>query len=187
MCLTQGNILDCDFFNQAGGENKLYLMPCSWLDLTGFTIAAGGDVSGITVDVVASGGVTGFYVFDLETDRNGLVEEVGGTKPNTFITQTVTAVIPKMTQGHRNVLEEWRNCRCGMVGVFVDNNCVAWLLGMSYNVDCDKWVCNGLRVEPGSLRQTGIDPTADANENIYTLTATVYELARELTATIPTA
>jgi hypothetical protein len=184
MCLTAGLTLPCDLSSSAGIQDGLYLMPCTWLDTAGTTISASGDIDAIAIDLVASGGATGFYKFDLKHDANGYTGELDGTSPNYFFTQTVTAVIPKMATATRAKLMEIITCNCGLIGIVVDNNCVQWVLGLSFKCGV---VCRGLRVASGTTETTGIDPTADNNEYTVTLTSTVNELARELTAAIPLA
>ena len=185
MCLTAGLALDCNLKSVAGINDKLYLMPCSWLDTAGTTVGAGGDITAIAIDLVASGGETGFFILELKHDANGYTGELDGVPPNIYITQTVTAVIPKMDAARRAVLMEIINCNCGLIGIVVDNNCNQWALGLDYS--CAEWNCRGLRVASGTTETTGIDPTADSNEYTLTLTATVFELAREVSATIPLA
>lgn len=187
MCLTQGLTLNCNINSIGGIENKLYLIPCNWLDAAAFTVAGDGSLSAIAIDLVASGGVTGLYVFDIQEDSGGYRGEFAGEAPNLYIEQTVTATVPKMDQTSRNALQQLLKCRCGLVGIVVDNNCKQWVLGMYYNEECSKFVCRGLQVAAGTSEQTGADPTADLNEYTVTLTATNFELAREYTGVIPQA
>ena len=187
MCLTQGLTKNCAEPNQAGTEDKLYLIPAQWLDEPAFTVDPNGSLSAISIDLVASGGVTGFYSYDLRRDANGYRGELAGEQPNLYIEQTVTAIIDKMNQDTRNVIQEWLDCRCGLVAIVVDNNCKQWVLGVSYNAACAKFQIRGLRVAAGSAEQTGVDPTADQNQYEVTLTTNSFELAREYSGVIPLA
>ena len=187
MCLSQGLTLDCDENSIAGTENKIYLIPCNWLDDPAFTVGVNGELSALAIDIVKSGGVTGAYVFDIQEDSGGYRGEFAGESNKLFVEQTVTVTIPKMQQSSRNSIQQLLKCRCGLVGIVVDNNCKQWVLGVHYNEDCNKFICRGLRVAAGTGEQTGTDPTADSNEYNVTLTATVFELAREYEGTIPEA
>ena len=160
-------------------------MPIDWLDTPPFTVAVDGSLSAIAVDVVASGGPTGFYEFDLKRDANGYRGEFAGEQPNLYIEQTVTAVIPKMEQERRNAVMEMMTCNCGMLAMVKDNNCKVWVLGIYYDTACSEFVQRGLRLAAGSAEQTGVDPTADFSQYEITLTTTVWELAREYTDAIP--
>lgn len=185
MSLTQGLELSCNLRSTAGLEECIYLAPCDWLDDPAFTIAGDGALSDIAIDVAKSGGPTGLYKFDLKRNANGYTGEAGGSVDNIFFTQTVTLVIPKMAQASRNAIMEMLSCRCGLIGIVVDNNCKQWVLGFQYDEDCSKEKCKGLRVDAGTSETTGIDETADQNEYTVTLTAIVRELAREYTTVIP--
>jgi hypothetical protein len=187
MCLTQGLTLSCSLKSTAGVKDKIYLVPVEWLDDPAFTVGVSGDLSALAIDLVASGGVTGAYEYDLKRDANGYSGEFAGESPNLYVEQTVTLVIPKMQQEHRNIIMEWTKCYCGLVGIVCDRNGKQWVLGVSYNEDTATFDYRGLRVAAGTAENTGIDPTADQNEYTITLSSTVFELAREYTGAIPTA
>jgi hypothetical protein len=181
MCLTQGLAANCNERSNAGTIDKIYLMNCEDADFAGWVLGATGDISTLAVQV---GG--GFFEYDIKRDSGGYTGEFDGDPPNLFLTQTVTLIIPGMSSAKREVLMEWLNCNCGMIGIVQDNNCRQWVLGVNYNATCTDWQCRGLRVASGTTETTGIDPTADQNEYTVTLTATVFELAREYTgASIP--
>ena len=139
--------MPCALKSVAGVNDCIYLLPCEWLDPAGTTVTANGDIDAIAIDTVASGGVTGFYKFDLKHDANGYTGELDGTAPNFFVTQTVTVVIPKMDTATRKALQEIIDCNCGLIGVVVDNNCKQWALGLDYS--CAEWNCRGLRAASG--------------------------------------
>lgn len=186
MCLTQGLTDDCNAKNAAGvQENQVYLIPKEWLNADPFTVAGDGTLSAISIDLVASGGLTGLFQFAFKKDANGYRGEASGESPNIFFEQTVTLVKDKMNQATRNSIMELVDCGCGMVAILVDNNCKQWVLGVTYRAECTAFICKGLRYAAGSAEQTGIDPTADNNQYEITLTGLSWELAREYTGVIP--
>ena len=187
MCLTQGLTLSCELKANAGLRDSIYLIPANWLDDPAFTVGVNGELSALAVDLVASGGATGGYNFDLKRDSNGYGGEFAGEAPNLYVEQTVTLVIPKLQQAHRNIIMEWAKCNCGLVGIVKDRNGKQFVLGVSYDDDSAEFDIRGLRVAAGTAENTGIDPTADQNEYTITLTATVFELAREYSGVPPTA
>lgn len=187
MCLTQGLTLPCNINSIGGTEDKLYLLPCDWLQDPPFTLEANGALSSVAIDLIKSSGVAGFYEFDIKRDSGGYRGEFAGEAPNLYLEQTVTLSIPKMDQATRNSIQQLLKCNCGLVGIVVDNNCKQWVLGVSYNEECSKFICRGLQVAAGTSEQTGADPTADLNEYTVTLTAVAFELAREYEGVIPTA
>jgi hypothetical protein len=180
MCLTQGLTTNCDQKSVAGITDKIYLATCQDMDFTGWVVGVSGEITTLAVDVAG-----GFYEYEIKHDSGGYTGEFDGEAPNLYLTQTVTIVLSKLDQERRNVIMEMVNCNCGMVAVVEDNNCKKWVLGVNYNETCSEWKCRGLRVASGTTETTGIDPTADQNEYTITLTATVFELAREFTGTVP--
>jgi hypothetical protein len=180
MCLTQGTTTNCNEKSVAGITDKIYLANCEDMDFSGWTVGASGEISAIAVQV---GG--GFFEYQIKHDSGGYTGEFDGEAPNLFLNQTVTLILSGLSQERRNVIMEMVNCNCGMVGIVEDNNCKQWVLGVTYFESCTEWKCRGLRVATGTTETTGIDPTADQNEYTITLTATVFELARQFTGTVP--
>jgi len=187
MCLTSGLTLPCNINSIGGNEDTLYLIPCDWLDNPAFTVLGNGELSAIAINLIASGGVTGFYQFGVKRDSLGYRGEFAGEAPNLYLEQTVTLTVPKMDQTSRNAIQQLLKCNCGLLAIVVDNNCKQWTLGVSYNEDCSKFVCRGLQVAAATSEQTGADPTADPNEYTVTLTGIAFELAREYSGVIPLA
>ncbi len=175
-CLNTELLQLCDE-QGAGGTSRFWLAPkdavlSATVDsseiVTSFTMASAPSPDGY------------FYEFQGYQETTSFTETLSGEAPNTSYEQVLTTVFRIRSQEKRNVIEQLRNCACGLVVIHQELSGKRWVWGL----DETQGVGVGYNAKLTGNEGTSGAAIGDNNQESITLTAKTTEKARELDAAV---
>lgn len=166
-CITQGITKNCNR-RISGGIRKLFL--ASFVDIDNYTQAADNSVSAVTMVDPAT---DFFYEFEFKEQTAFITESEDNTSGSNINTVTISVTIPSPTQQERNAINELKKCQCGISAIVLlnvkDGN--GDREGLVIGIESPDY----LKYATGEYNSGAA--RGDANEIVFTLTATLEELA----------
>lgn len=169
-----GFVRECGL--RSGGGTTLYLAKKE--DVDEFTLGTLADATKwATVTMVAT---AKFSKYEFEPKTCEFKQDVSIENGSAKVTKSIEFMLPKMSQASRDAVEEIKlNSSCGLVGICVDANGQAWVVGYT---DAHKMEYPlGLATGAGTTGKA----LTDANGWTVTLTCEDTEEARTFTGVVP--